>query len=276
MISVIVPVFNAARWIDQCIEGLLNQDLDPAEYEIILVDNNSSDDSKARIARYERVCLLEEPVQSSYAARNRGVRESRGELLAFTDSDCVAERSWLSSIWRAMRKERTRLVLGSRGAMPGSGIVGLLASYDDARVQYILENRRKNSYFGFTNNMAVRREAFDEYGPFETVARGSDTAFVRRVADGAGSDSVSWSGEIRVRHLELCNSWTYIKKNFLYARARRRTRLLETYETLQPSESFAIFQSVCRGRRVGEKLSLALALSMGRLSWMVGSLGVNL
>ena len=86
-ISVIVPVHNASAWVEKCINGLLNQDYDAGSFEIILVDNNSSDDSKMRIRRHPRVRLLEETVQSAYAARNRGVRESQGDVLGFTDSD---------------------------------------------------------------------------------------------------------------------------------------------------------------------------------------------
>ncbi|HUA86379.1 MAG TPA: glycosyltransferase family 2 protein [Bryobacteraceae bacterium] len=275
MISVIVPVFNASRWIGNCIESLLDQNYDSSEYEIVVVDNNSSDDSRSRITRDWHVRLLEETIQGSYAARNRGVAESRGEWLAFTDADCVADRNWLASIQAAMRNARTQVVLGSRAAISESGTAGLLAAYDDARVRYILENRRKRSYFAFTNNMAVRRSAFERYGPFHTAARGSDTLFLRRLTDGEGPQAVEWSAEMRVRHLEMRGAWTYIRKNFIYARARRRTEHLGQCETLQPAESLEIFRKVCRGRSVADKIALALALSTGRLSWAAGSLRVN-
>lgn len=271
-ISVIVPVFNASAWIANCTDGLLNQDYDPSDYEIILVDNNSSDESKTIIRRHERVRLLEETMQSAYAARNRGVRESHGELLAFTDADCVPAASWLRVIASAMQNGRTQVTLGSRGPASASGTVGLIAAYDDARVQYILENRRERSYFAFTNNMAVRRSAFERYGPFDTAARGGDTLFLRRLINGEGPEAAEWVADMRIRHLELCSAWIYLKKSFVYARARKRTRHLGQCETLTAAECLHIFRSVSRGRTAREKVALALALSTGRLSWVAGSL----
>jgi glycosyltransferase involved in cell wall biosynthesis len=271
-ISIVVPVCNAAAWIESCITGLANQDYDPSQYEIILVDNNSSDASRMLIRRHERVRLLQEAVQSSYAARNRGVRESRGELLAFTDADCVPARNWLSVIDAAMRNPRTQVVLGSRAPGAASATAELVAAYDDARVRYILENRRARSYFAFTNNMAVRRSAFERYGPFDAVARGGDTLFLRRLASGEGPEAAEWIADMCVRHLEFRSAWVYLKKNFIYARARNQTAQLEQCENLSSAECFRIFLNVSRGRPAWAKMALALALSTGRLSWAAGSL----
>lgn len=271
-ISIIVPVFNSAAWIERCIAGLVNQDYDAGQYEIILVDNNSSDASGMLIRRHERVRLLQETVQSSYAARNRGVRESRGELLAFTDADCVPAPNWLSVIDAAMGNPRTQVVLGSRAPGSASATAELVAAYDDARVRYILENRRARSYFAFTNNMAVRRSAFEHYGPFDAVARGGDTLFLRRLTGGEGPEATEWIADMCIRHLEFRSAWVYFKKNFLYARARNRTAQLDQCENLSSAECLRIFLSVSRGRPAWAKLALALTLFSGRLSWAAGSL----
>ncbi len=271
-ISVIVPVYNSAAFLERSIAGLLQQDYDPSRYEILLVDNNSADDSKSLIRRCPRVRLLEEPVQSSYAARNRGVRESSGELLAFTDADCVPSRNWLSAMARAMENPHVQVGLGSREPDGASFTAKLLAAYDDARIQYILENRRQRSYFAFTNNMAIRRSAFLRYGPFETVARGGDTLFLQRLTAGEGPVAAEWVADMRVRHLEFSSAFMYFKKNFIYARAQKRNRVLGECETLTSEERLRIFQNVIRGRPAWAKAALALALFTGRFSWTAGSL----
>ncbi len=268
----IVPVFNASAWIEKCVHGLLNQDYDPSRFEIILVDNNSSDDSKRLIRRHARVRLLEESVQSSYAARNRGVSEASGEVLAFTDADCVPAPNWLNAIASAMRNPQTQTVLGSRTPGSESGPVRMIAAYEDARVRYILENRRERAYFAFTSNMAIRRGAFERYGPFETVARGGDTLFLLRLATGAGPEAAEWRGEMRVQHLEFQSAWTYLKKSFLYARAREKTKHLGQCQSLTTAECLDIFREVSRGRPPSQIIALAFLLSTGRLSWMAGSL----
>lgn len=268
----IVPVFNASRWIEKCVHGLLNQDYDPTRFEIILVDNNSSDDSKGLIQRHPRVRLLEENVQSSYAARNRGVRESNGDLLAFTDADCVPAPNWLAAIASAMENRRTQAVLGSRTPGSAAGTVKLIAAYEDARVRYILENRRKRSYFAFTSNMAIRRGAFERYGPFETVPRGADTLFLLRLANEAGPEAAEWVAQMRVQHLEFQSAWTYLKKSFIYAHARKGTKHLGQCESLTAAECLHIFRNVSRGWPPSETAALALLLSTGRLTWLAGSL----
>jgi len=95
LLSVIVPVWNDETRIGQCIEALKQQSLDSALFEIIVVDNGSTDSTATVVSRYANVVLLHEPQPGSYAARNTGLRHARGEYVAFTDSDCVPEKDWL-------------------------------------------------------------------------------------------------------------------------------------------------------------------------------------
>ena len=73
-VSIIVPVFNAAASLGDCLDALLRQDVPAASYEVIVVDNNSTDDSMAVARQRPTVRLLSETRQSAYAARNRGIR----------------------------------------------------------------------------------------------------------------------------------------------------------------------------------------------------------
>jgi hypothetical protein len=163
-------------------------------------------------------------------------------------------------------------VLGSREPASASGPVRLIAAYEDARVRYIMENRRQRSYFAFTANMAIRRSAFERYGPFHTVARGGDTLFLQRLANGEGPEAAEWVADMYVRHLELQSAWFYIRKSFIYAHARKRTKHLGQCESLTAAECLHIFRSVSRGWPPRETIALAFLLSTGRLSWMAGSL----
>ena len=85
-ISVILPVYNAEQTIGPCIESLLDQDFPKDQCERIVVDNNSTDGTKDRIQRYNVNCTVESEIQTSYAARNRGIREAVGEVLTFIGS----------------------------------------------------------------------------------------------------------------------------------------------------------------------------------------------
>jgi glycosyltransferase involved in cell wall biosynthesis len=269
-ISVIVPFYGAAGTIERCIRSLLDQDYPLEDYEIIAVDNNSVDDSASLIRQFQRVRLLSENRQGSYAARNTGVEESRGQILAFTDADCVPDSNWLKAIDQRMEKERTQAILGSRRS-PAERM-RLIASYDDARVEYILNRGDARATFAFTNNMAVRRTAFERRGPFQLVDRGADTIFVRSLASAEGMGAIGWEPAMRVTHLELQTFWGYLRKNFIYARARKRTRHFGQCETLSSRECLGVFRRVVRNRSPREKIALAMLLGAGRLSWTLGSL----
>lgn len=95
LVSVVVPVLNRAEDIAPCIEALLEQDY--PNYEIIIVDNGSSDGTADVIARYP-VTLINEPRRNPYIARNRGIEAASGDIVAFTDSDCVPQAQWLSRL----------------------------------------------------------------------------------------------------------------------------------------------------------------------------------
>ena len=85
-VSIIIPVHNAARTVATAIDSVLAQTF--TDYEIIAIDNNSTDASREVLARYaDRIKILQEPRRGPSATRNTGVRASSGEYLAFLDAD---------------------------------------------------------------------------------------------------------------------------------------------------------------------------------------------
>ena len=94
-ISVIVPVWNREKDIAESLESL--QQLDYPSFEIIAVDNGSTDRTREIISRYP-VQLAEQARTGAYAARNKGIELAKGEIVAFTDSDCVVDRGWLKNL----------------------------------------------------------------------------------------------------------------------------------------------------------------------------------
>lgn len=102
IISLIVPILDAERTIEDCLEHIRRQDRPPDE--IVLVDNGSTDETVTRIEAFRRmhpdlpIQLLRESTRGAAAARNRGIAAARGEVLVFTDSDVFAARDWLSRL----------------------------------------------------------------------------------------------------------------------------------------------------------------------------------
>ncbi|EHJ58163.1 glycosyltransferase [Novosphingobium pentaromativorans] len=109
-ISVIVPVWNRPADIERCIRSLQKQTLPQSDYEIIIVDNGSTDSTPA-VARKSGVHVLVEPRPSSYAARNLGLSAARGDYVAFTDSDCTVDENWLAKGLEALDRHPDNAVV---------------------------------------------------------------------------------------------------------------------------------------------------------------------
>jgi glycosyltransferase involved in cell wall biosynthesis len=113
-ISVVVPFYNPGHHLERCAVGLLRQSYPSSRYEIIMVDNNSTDRSTEIVQRYPEVRLLLEPKQGAYAARNRGVAAAEGHIIAFTDADCVPAPDWLEQMDAALSAPGVEVAQGGR------------------------------------------------------------------------------------------------------------------------------------------------------------------
>ncbi|MCD6290609.1 MAG: glycosyltransferase [Anaerolineae bacterium] len=97
MISIVVPAYNAAPLLERCLRALQGQNLPAKEYEIIVVDDGSTDDT-ARVASAMGARLIRIPHGGPAAARNAGIRAARGEIILFTDADCEPTPHWARSL----------------------------------------------------------------------------------------------------------------------------------------------------------------------------------
>ena len=95
-LSIIVPVFHAEQFLDKCVQSLLNQDLTDREYEIILVDDGSSDDNCPVMCdhyaeQYPQIRVIHQENKGLSEARNAGIREAKGQYITFVDADDYVE-----------------------------------------------------------------------------------------------------------------------------------------------------------------------------------------
>lgn len=239
-ISVIVPCRNEERHVAQCLEALLGQRFPAGEYEILLADNMSTDRTVEIAGRYPGVKVIREEKLSSYAARNAAAREARGRILAFTDADCEADPDWLETIAGAMRDDRTVLVLGARRFARAGVVLNAVADYETERARLIYEQHDPRIYYAYTNNLAVRREAFDRCGPFVEIARGGDVVFASRVVAAYGCDALRFVESMRIRHLEIDRWYAWHRKMWIYGQSYQRYHTLSGTRPLFYSERLRI------------------------------------
>jgi glycosyltransferase involved in cell wall biosynthesis len=273
-ISVVVPFHNSESWVEACIQALLNQTYSAGRCEYIFVDNGSTDGSAAIVSRYPAVRLLSETRRGSYAARNRGLQAAGGDIIAFTDSDCAPRSDWLEQIARCMREPGVQIVLGRREFPPGSRAVRLLADYDAEKARLIFAGCVREQYYGYTNNMAVRKSLADAMGPFLELHRGADTVFVKQAVNRYEPGILRYAPEVRVVHLEMTSVAKWWQKTLTYGRSHQNYRRIVASRSLSIKQRLEIFRRVAATDQLSvlERTKLSLILAAGMVHWFTGRL----
>jgi len=270
--SIVVPFHNAEEWLDRTIPALLDQRYPSDRYEIIMIDNNSTDAGPSVVASYRQINLLCEERPGAYAARNRGLARARGRIVAFTDPDCIPHPDWLHKLADAMDADDVGIVLGA--VLPGrnTACLRLITDYEHAKHLYVFSSSDPALYFGHTNNMAVRREIFDEVGTFDLLMRGADTLFVQRVVHALSCTSVRYCDRARVRHLQIRSVRDYWGKLAIYARSARRHAGLSPLRPLSNRERFRIVRQLIRQEKHDwpRAMLLLIILGLGWVYWETG------
>jgi glycosyltransferase involved in cell wall biosynthesis len=278
-ISVVVPFYNAERHIEHCIKALLAQNYATESYEIIMVDNNSTDGSAALVRKYPRIKLLSEQKQSAYAARNRGIAAAKGTLIAFTDADCMPASNWLQELTMPLCSPEIALVQGERVYATESAALSMLATYESERASFIFLRKARGLYYGYTNNMAVRRDAFHRCGAFLEIERGADSLFVHRVIAEYSCDAVSYAPNARIRHLEITSVWKWLRKWYVYGRSFQQNyhRRKRAYRPMTCAESSVILKGTIQQKEYSlpQTLCLITLLWVGRACYLLGRLSTR-
>lgn len=216
-ISVIVPFLNEEEYVEECVDALLEQDLASDRYELIFVDNHSTDASASIVSAHKTVTLLKQPSGNEYACRNTAARIATGQILAFTDADCAVESNWLSSILNSVHDRGADIVLGKRNfAHNASHMSGFMRDYENSKIEYLLRNQSYERLFAYTNNMSIKREVFDHLAGFSESIPLADTDFVLRYLQEYPLCKLHYSNNTVINHLEI-SSWTdWAKKLYSY------------------------------------------------------------
>jgi len=177
-ISVIVPAYNAQGSIAKLLDSLLAQDYPKQLLEIIIVDNNSTDQTGEIVKGYPVTLLREKSIQSSYAARNKAIKNAKGQIFAFTDTDCIADGQWL--------KEGVNALISQQADIAGGKVeFSFSQTKTDAEIwdslTYLqMESKIKNEQTAATANLFVRSSIFQTIGLFPHVKSGGDAQWTKK------------------------------------------------------------------------------------------------
>ena len=199
-VSVIIPVLNDGERLARCLAALEGQTYPAERFEVIVVDNGSKEDPAAIVAKFAHAKLGREAKPSSYAARNTGIGMANGEVLAFTDSDCVPDGRWIEAGVEALVGTPEGGLVGGAvevfcedGNSPGAvEIFERITAFPQER--YLREH-----HYAVTANIFTYRSVMDRVGLFnEQLKSSGDNEWGNRVHD-AGLRQV-YCAEAKVMH----------------------------------------------------------------------------
>lgn len=197
LISIVIPVRNGAAPIARCLDSIMALDYPAGQREVVVVDNGSTDGTAATARTYP-VTVVSHPQAGVARARNAGIRASQGEIVAFIDADCVAEKDWLRELLNGADNPTIGCFVGSIVALETRRLV---ARWVEDR-ELISQERLLSSHpaVAATGNIAYRKAVFDAIGVFdeEMIAAEDGDLFWRMVR----SDRflVRYNRKARVRH----------------------------------------------------------------------------
>ena len=167
-VSAVIPAYNCEHTIAKTIEALLAQDC-RSDFEIIVVDDGSVDGTAGIVQNFFKVRYIHQDNAGPAAARNRGYKESRGQFVFFTDSDCVAQKDCLQKLLDGFRAPDIAVVSGSYGiANPESLLARCIHQEIVFRHQHLMPVFPKS--FG-SFNFCVSKGVFAQVGGFNTGYR---------------------------------------------------------------------------------------------------------
>ncbi|MCM2266181.1 MAG: glycosyltransferase [Elusimicrobiales bacterium] len=164
-VSVVVPVYNGARTIGLALDALLAQTV--KDLEIIVADDGSTDNT-AELVRARPVKYLRQENAGPAKARNLGWRAASGEIIFFTDSDCVPEPEWVAKLLRAFADPAVSAAGGTYGIKNPESLVAQCIHYD---IQYRHARLGTEVAYLGSFSLALRRTALEAAGGFDESFR---------------------------------------------------------------------------------------------------------
>lgn len=266
-VSIIIPTLNEEKVLGRCLAALRDMDFPRDCFEILVVDNGSSDGTLQIAESYGdslNIRILRKPGVHIAALRNFGASEASGEILAFLDADCLPPQNWLRSAARYLADSEHDIVGAHYGLSPDSTWVGRIwhedrESHKLGEVDYLP-----------SGDLILRRDAFSRLNGFdESIQTNEDFEFCQRALK-AGLRIWSFA-ELRVIHLGLPQTIAhFFRKNRWHGKHVLRVflRNLPDLHNLVPL-LFAVYVLAWAMTIAGGLLASVLT---GNLLWLVALL----
>lgn len=233
--SVIIPAYNSEKTIAACLESTLNQDISNQEYEVTLIDDGSTDNTRTIASRFP-VKVIQQANHGPAVARNNGASQANSDILIFTDSDCELDSHFIDKITTPMKQNPE--IIGVQGSYI-TRQKEFMARFAQVEIETRYKKMAVRRYIDFigTYAAAYRKDVFDNYGGFDTgftLASGEDTEFSYKLH--RNGFKMVFEPQAYVYHHHPSTLLRYLKTKFF--RGYWRVRLYKKHPEKTISDSY--------------------------------------
>lgn len=211
-VTVIIPSYNDSDRLQRCLDRVCRQTYPQNSYEVIVVDNGSNEDIRPTVEKYDAVKLLHEYRAGSYLARNLGIKHAKGEILAFTDSDCLPASNWIKTgVAQLINADNCGILGGSVNLFYENRSNPKTVELYDSITFFQQQRYIEKGHFSVTANLFTYKHVFGKVGLFNArLASGGDFEWCRRVY--AAGFGLHYADDVTVEHPARHSFMQMVKK----------------------------------------------------------------
>jgi len=215
-VSVVVCAYNAERTMEACLASL--EELNYPDYEVIVVNDGSTDRTLEIAERFPYARIISQPNRGLSVARNVGAEAATGEIIAYTDSDCVADPDWLTYLVATMERKQLVACGGPNFPPPEDSLVPSAVAVAPGGPTHVLLTDETAEHIAGCN-MAFRRDALLALGGFDPTYRaaGDDVDMCWRFQD--AGHTIGFSPAAIVWHFRRNTVGAYLGQQRGYGKA---------------------------------------------------------
>ena len=249
LVSVIIPVKDRAKDLDECLQSLKCLDWPKDKLEIIVIDDGSRDTSPKVAEDQGAIVIKNQNSLGPAAARNKGAEIAQGEILAFIDSDCIAEKNWLNDLIPWLLSEPVGLIGGQVASFyTQSTLDRYEAACSSLSIsnKFLYETDKKSTFYVPSCNMLIKKDLFKNINGFNPEMHlGEDVDLCWRARNSGAALIFTPTGKIWHKHRNILGAMLKRKLEYGTSEADLYKRHKDYKKSFPiPITSFGFFLSI--------------------------------
>jgi MoaA/NifB/PqqE/SkfB family radical SAM enzyme len=229
-LSIIVPTYNRKDILRKCLLSLDNQSYLKGKYEVIVIDDGSSDGTAEMIntlmQTYKDLRYIQQHHNGPASARNLGTKKANGKIVGFTDDDCILDKDWIRLMVESHKRNPEIITVGGKTCVPYKKANIMASQFLSTGAIQTNLNGKKEAIFFPTCNVTFKRQIFDKYKFNENfpLPGGEDLEFFWRLFK--HGHRFIWNKNIKVTHYRNGALSSFIRQAYIYGRGNFLTQYL--------------------------------------------------